>query len=813
MARRSKNRPVPIQGPDNTSRVPTAGAVYGKDDSDMTLGQKLRPKYVDGIRNTGQGANTLGDDNTSYVNTSDEIDEADISSPAPNRTEFRPLDDVEFQSRVFKAYEQAETYVDTVIAPQRIAAAEYYLAKPFGDEEDGRSQIVLSEVRDTIQSIMPSLMRIFTSGEKIVEYMPRMGDDIPAAEQASDAINFIFQDMNPGYQVLMSAFKDALLKKLGVVTWWAETEDRVIERSFSGLQQEDILLYQQQNPGVEFISVEPEQVTVPYPQTYKVRVRLVDQQRKYRVRALPPESFVIDRRARDTDKFFDLVAYRDMLTVSELVQMGFDEDEIRAHGAPGQDQTWYWNYEEVERNPGFAWPEYPPDPSMMRVKYMKIFMRVDKDGDGVAELRAIDCIGSGCYVLKDEVVDHAPFALFTPDPEPHTIFGHSIADVTMDLQRIKSHVMRATLDSLAQSIFPRTVVVEGQVNIDDVLNKEVGAIIRARQPGAVQDMSTPFVGQAAMPILEYIDEIKAQRTGVTPASQGLDADLLQSTTKAAVTAQISAAQERIEIIARTFAETGMKQLFAGLLKLVTRHQDKPLVIRLRGQWVPVDPTTWDENMDCTVAIGLGRGDDAQQMNFLAQIAAKQEMVLQQMGLSNPLVKPSQYANTLAQLVRKAGFKNPESFFSPITAQMDQQIAMAEQAQKAQQVDPNVMLAKVELAKAQAETFAKLEAQAINRAKLQLEEDFKRDQLDADIVLKAADLAGKYGIPVDVPALIEMTRRPRPDVQILAQQLIEEEKAMSAQILSEIGAQASLGGQTTPQAGPQRQQPIQQPGQA
>ena len=600
----------------------------------------------------------------------------------------------------------------------------------------------------------------------------------------------------------MSAFKDALLKKLGVITWWAEADDRVIEKKFSGLSEQDLMMFQHQHPDAEFLSIQPEPVIPSEIPTYKCQVRTIDRQRKYRVRALPPESFVIDRRARDTDKFYDLVAYRDMLTVSELVQQGFDEDEIREHGAPGQDQTWYWNYEEVERNPGFAWPEYPPDPSMLRVKYMKIYMRVDKDGDGIAELRCIHAIGSGCYILKDEVVDHAPFALFCPDPEPHAVFGHSIADVTMDIQRIKSHVLRATLDSLAQSIFPRTVVVEGQVNMDDVLNKEVGAIVRTRQIGAVQDMSTPFVGQSAMPILEYLDEIKAQRTGVTPASQGLDADLLQSTTKAAVTAQISAAQERIEIIARTFAETGMKQLFTGLLKLICRHQDKPLVVRLRGNWVPVDPTIWDENMDCSVAVALGRGDDAQQMAFLTQIAQKQEQILQILGPGNPLVKLSQYQQTLSQIVRKAGFKNPESFFTPIDAQTEQQMAQAAQQQKANQQDPNVLLAKVELAKAQADTFAKLEAQAIDRAKLQLEEDFKRDNMEADIILKAAEIAGKFGNQVDWQQIIALTQRPRPDIQQLADMLINNEKQASAQILSQIGIQAQQ------QAAPQQPMPQQ-----
>jgi hypothetical protein len=735
----------------------------------------------------------------------DDADEESATSYGPGDADMRqklnPLDETEFQNRIGIAVQAAETYIDTLITPARVQAAEYYRGAPFGDEENGRSQVVLSEVRDTIQAIMPSLMRIFTSGQRIVEYMPRTAEDVPVADQASDAVNFIFNEMNPGFNILYSAFKDALLKKLGVVTWWAETEDRVVERHFSGLSNDELLLMMQQNPNAQLVYVNPEPVIDPMQPTFAVCVRLVDQERKYRVRALPPECFICDRRARDTDKFFDLVGYRDLVTVSELIEMGYNEEDILEHGSPGEDNLWIAQMEDYERNRGTYFPTDNDDPTMRRVKYMKIFMRVDKDGDGIAELRCIECIGRDCFVLKDEIVDHVPFAVFCPDPEPHAMFGHSIADVTMDLQRIKSHVMRATLDSLAQSIFPRTAVVEGQANMDDVLNKEVGAIIRMRQVGAVQDLSTPFVGQSAMPIIDYLDQIKAQRTGVTPTSQGLDAEMLQSTTRAAVTAQISASQERIELIARTFAENGMKQLFSGLLKLITRHQDKPLLIRLRGEWVPVDPTTWDANMDCSVSVALGRGDDAQQMAFLTTVAQKQEQILQMMGLDNPLVKLSQYQQTLSQIVRKAGYKNPDAFFSPISQQQEMQLAQAQAAAKAQQKDPNQLLAEVELAKAQADTFAKLQGQAIERAKLQLDADLQRDEMESNIVLKAAEIAAKSGVQVDWAAIIEMTRRPRPDIQQLAQTLIDNEKMASAQVLSQIGIQGQQQQPPQPNAPP------------
>jgi hypothetical protein len=697
-----------------------------------------------------------------------------------------PMEDIEYRSYIHSAVQNAEDYIDETVSPARVVAAEYYRAAPFGDEEDGRSQIVLSEVRDTIQSILPSLMRIFTSGQRVVEYMPRTAEDVKTAEQASDAVNFVFSEMNPGFRVLLSAFKDALLKKTGIVTWWAEDDTRVTQRNFSGMTEDEVLLFRQQNPDVQFVAIEPKQT--PEGVTYSIGVRTVEREKKYRVRALPPECFIVDRRARDLDRYFDICGIRDLVTVSDLVEMGFEEDEVIEHGSPGSDDLWAAQMEEQERNPGVTMHDGNMDPSLRRVKFMKLWVRIDRDGDGVAELRCIHAIGDGCYILRDEVVDHVPIALFCPDPEPHTIFGHSIADVTMDLQKIKSHVMRATLDSLAQSIYPRTVVVEGQVNIDDVLNREVGSVIRARQAGAVQDLATPFVAQPAMGIIDYLDQVKAQRTGVTPASQGLDADLLQSTTKAAVTAQVSASQERTEMIARVFAETGMKQLFSGLLKLITRHQDKPLLTRLRGEWIPVDPTTWDADMDCTVSVALGRGDEAQQMQFLTMVAQKQEQIIQTMGMGNPLVRLSQYQQTLAQIVRLAGYKNPDAFFSPVSPEQEQALAQAQADAANRQVDPNKLLAQVEMMKTQADTFTKIQSTAIDRAKLQLDADLDRDRLESDIVLKALDLGGKYGMEVDWRSILAMTQRPRPDVNALAQALIDQEKVASGQIISQIGTQ-------------------------
>jgi hypothetical protein len=299
------------------------------------------------------------------------------------------------------------------------------------------------------------------------------------------------------------------------------------------------------------------------------------------------------------------------------------------------------------------------------------------------------------------------------------------------------------MDSLAQVIHPRTVVVEGQVNMDDVMNNETGAIIRVRQAGAVQPLTEPFVGQNAMPLLAYMDDIRAHRTGISAASQGLNPDVLQSTTKSAVDATVQGAQERIELIARLFAEKGMKRLFRGLLKMVARHQDKPRMIRLRGEWTEIDPRYWDADMDVLVNVGLGRGTDSDKMQFLMLVASKQEQVIQTMGAANPLCDISQYQNTLAKICSLAGYKDGGQFFKPVDPQMIQQMM-----QSSQKPDPNTMLVQVEAAKVQADMKRADDKLQFDKSAEIMKDNREREKSHVDALVRLEEIKARYGSAVD-----------------------------------------------------------------
>jgi hypothetical protein len=376
-------------------------------------------------------------------------------------------------------------------------------------------------------------------------------------------------------------------------------------------------------------------------------------------------------------------------------------------------------------------------------------------------------MGAGYKMVRNLPASYIPFADFPCDPEPHTspLEAMSIFDITRDLQEIKSEILRNTLDSLAQSIHPRTAVVEGQVNIDDVLNNETGAIIRMRAPGMVQPLSTPFVGQAAFPMMEYMDQIKEDRTGMSKAAMGLNADALQSSTKAAVNATISASQGRIELTARILAE-GMKKLFKGILFLVTTHQDKARMVRMRNEWVQIDPRAWDAGMDANINIALGNGDTNERLQALMMILAKQEQILQQLGPTNPLVTPQQFSNTLRKIVELSGFKDSSSYFQAIPADY------VPPAPPQPKPTPEEILAQVQAESIKADIQKKAAELELQRQQMLLDDDLKRDQMAQDLYLKKYEIELKYNSQIstaEIDAAQNIDREAIRQQALLAQQ--------------------------------------------
>ena len=669
------------------------------------------------------------------------------------------MDDAELQSIINGELTDAVSYIDSDISPIRAKGTEYYRGDPFGNEEDGRSQVVAMEVRDTVSAMMPSLMRVFFSSENVVEYVPRGPEDEAGAQQATDYANYVFSADNNGFMQSYAIFKDALVRKCGIAKYWWEENAEVRIEDYSGLDDATVQMLMTEDAEVKIIVSYPDPAVsqealaqaavaaqaagMPEPMApmlHDVQIKRVLRDGRIRIMAVPPEELIIDRRARSFEEA-GVIAHRQMLTVGELLQMGYDMDEIEPNISSTDLDT---NDEYLARQPlsTTMGSNDSMNPMQRRLLYVEAYLRVDYDGDGLPELRKVCCMGSSYKMVRNLPASYIPFVDFPFDPEPHTspIEAMSVFDITHDIQEIKSQVLRNTLDSLAQSIHPRTAVVEGQVNIDDVLNNETGAVIRMRAPGMVQPLAQPFVGQAGYSMLEYMDQLKEDRTGMSKAAMGLNADALQSSTKAAVAATISASQSRLELTARIMAE-GMKKLFKGILFLLTTHQDRPRMVRLRNQWVQIDPRAWDASMDVSVNIGLGGGDVNDRLQTLTMISQMQKAIIDQYGLANPLVTPQMYSRTLQKMVELSGFKDSSQYFNQIPA--DFQVP-----QEPPKPTPEEVLAQVQAESIQADIQKKAAELELKRQQMMRDDDYRRDQLAQEYLLKKYELELKYGTQIN-----------------------------------------------------------------
>lgn len=677
------------------------------------------------------------------------------------------MNEISLKSLLDSEIDGAIGYLQTETTEQRTRALEYYLRYPYGNEVEGRSQIVTGEVAEVIDGALPQLIRIFTASDDIVRFEPVGPGDEPKAKQATDYSNWVFYKDNPGFAILHDWFKDALLEKVGVVKAYWDNKIDVTKETYENLSDDQLVLILADGTReiVEQETIVTEVVVngVPGPDglpmtqaSHNVKVRKKTMAGRVRIENVPPEEFLISKRAR-TIQDAPFVAHRRLVPRSDLVAMGYDPEMVE--NLPTYDDL-NFSPERVARYSNGEQPETEEayDPAMREVEVYECYVRADMDGDGIAELLRV--LYAGKKILEVEDADIVPFHSLCPIPVPHKFYGLSLADKVMDLQLQKSTITRQMLDNLYLTNNARVGAIEGQVNLDDLTSVTPGGIVRMKNPNAVVPMAVQPVANQAFPMLEYLDIAQAKRTGVSDASQGLDPNILQNVTATAVAAFQNASGGKLELIARHFAETGVKSLFQGILHLLCKYQDKPRVIRMRGQFISVDPREWSDQYDVSISVGLGTGNKQEQMAMLAMILDKQERILQQFGPGNPLVSVSQYRETIGRMIEAAGFKDSAAFFKPITPEIDQQLSNPPPQQ--QQPDPAIQAMmmqaqaqlEIERQKAMADIQAKREKAAaeiqLAREKAAAELELKRQEFEAEVQLKAAKLGAGISSNIEIP---------------------------------------------------------------
>jgi hypothetical protein len=658
--------------------------------------------------------------------------------------------------------------LDSDTTEERASAINAYLRRSYGNEVEGRSQIVTGEVAEVIDGALPQLIRVFTASDELGRFDPVGPGDEEMARQATDYANWVFYKDNRGFALLHDWFKDALLEKTGCLkAYWDEKLD-VTEEAYQKLTDNELLLLMSdQTRQIVAQETVSEQIETPQGsaavQYHNVIVQKRAKSGRVQIDVLPPEELIVSKKATCVEDA-PFIGHRRLATRSELISMGFDADQINS--LPAYNSLDFTEERLARYTPGEEpFEQESLDESMQQVEIYECYIYVDYDGDGIAELRQI--FYSSNQVLKWSTgqeanikTDYVPFHVICPLPVPHKFFGQSLADRTLDIQLIKTTITRQILDNIYLINNARMSVVEGQVNLDDLLNVTPGGVVRTKVSGAVAPITVPDVTGTAYPLLGYFDSIQAKRTGVSDAQQGLDPNILQNVTAAAVAATTQAAQGKLELIARIFAETGVKSLFKGILHLLCKYQDRPRLIRMRGKFVEMDPREWSNQYDVTISVGLGTGTKEQQMAMLQMVLAKQEQILQQYGPANPLVSVGQYRNTIGRFIEAAGFKDSSEFFKEITPEIDQQLsnpppqqqqpnpaldAMLAQAQAQIQIEQQKAMAAIETQRMKAQADIQL-AREKAAAELQL----KQQEFQVEAQLKAAKVGAGISKNVEIP---------------------------------------------------------------
>jgi hypothetical protein len=661
------------------------------------------------------------------------------------------IQDMEIIAQIEQQESIAYGVNDSSLSDDRAEAIDYYLGQPFGNEEEGRSQVVSYDVQDTIESALPQLLKVFVAGDKVVQFDPKGPEDQEAADQETDYVNHVVMEKNEGFKVFYVWFKDALLSKNGYVKVYAEEEEEEEEYEYKGLSDAQLQMlasdektevlehtaYPDPSINMDVIyqqaamnGVDP--ATVMQPMLHDVKLKVTEDKTDIKIQNVAPENMMISIEVSGPNlQDATFVQHREVMQLASIAE-AFDKplEYIKSIMSDIRD-----TFEEESNARDIYDEEYDravaPAEGLVKDTYIKL------DGERYR------VVVLGNTILYKEKCEYVPFACITPMIMPHRHIGRSYADLTMDIQLIKSTLIRGQLDNMYLANNGRYAISD-RVNLDDMLTSRPGGIVRVEGDpmSGIMPLSHPPLPASSFGMVEYMDSMKEKRTGITAYNQGLDANSLNKT--ATGVAQImNASQQRIELVARTFAETGVKELFKLVHYLVRTTLTKPDIIRLRNKWVEVDPREWKARKDLSISVGLGAGNKDQQLAHLMSI-----INMQKEAIGAGLTSPEKIYNALAKLTQNAGFKNPEEFWvNP--ANMPEQEGQQQQPSEAEIMIQGQL--QIEQQKADAQMMQEQERSKndiiIEREKIVAQAELERfkAQLKAETDLAIAQIKAQSGM--------------------------------------------------------------------
>lgn len=664
---------------------------------------------------------------------------------------------IELQSIVKQQIRAAEADKDTPAKRGRLL--DRYLREPYGDEMVDRSSVISADVMDTLEWIKPELMDIFLASGRPAEFLPVGPEDEDAADQETDVVNHIFMEKNAGFQILYEWFTDGLLQKNGYVKSYWDPSEEVSHEQYESIGPDELaqIMAGLNNKGDVEVA---ERIEDDEGNITGVKLKITDRQGWLCIDTVPVEEVLVVTRHNSINlDDASFVAHKRKVTTSELVAMGYDREQVE--GLSETDDLEFtderWKRHDTRRSAQFESYQEAGE-SMKEVLVYECYIMVDYDDDGIAERRKIVVGGTVQEILRkdgepeNEEVDSQPFSALAPIILPHRHVGISVAETVDDLQRIQTVLLRQLLDNVYLNNNATTEIPEeaiGDNTIDDFLNPRPGRAIRTAKPGMMREITPPTMAPEILAVIEHVETKRESRSGVSRLSQGLNPDVMNQAAERTVDRVMTAAMKKVELIARVYAETGVKHLFMRIHKLLSQHARRPLAIKLHNKWEEIDPRQWKHRTDMTVKVGLGTGNRDRMLVHLNNILERQvqAMAQPQMGL----VTPENIHHTLEEMVQNAGFRNPEQFFTdpkenPATGQQQPN----EQAQAAQ------ALAQIEMTKVQQRAQEAQGKQQLEMVKLQMEDDRERDKMELQAITEMAKIGKDLNI-ADIRAITERDR--------------------------------------------------------
>ena len=635
-------------------------------------------------------------------------------------------------------------------ATERRKAREYYDGTPSDmPAQDTWSKAVSKDLRAVIKKIMPTVMRVIFGGERVVSFAPVGPEDSEAAAQATDYINMVVLPESRAQEAIYDAVMDAFIIMTGILKWSAFERTEVSLTEYRG-QGAEVVADLEADPEAEIVDLREQPETDPIIAIIDPEARRFDFSLRRRVthtdirlEAIERDAFLIDPDARSIEES-PIIGDKRCVTRSELVARGFDRRLVAGLATATRRQAFdersdlrSVRSDQLASSGSRGAIDGEDPPAMQYVEIYELYVRLDLDGDGIAERYRIEMArtgrdgtsgaqGGGYEILQLEEVSEAPYAEVVAERTPHRFEGHSLAEDVSELQRIKTMLLRSTLDNLYLQNRPQ-IFVDTQ-NIDDRFMDHLKAprlgqfigVDNARPSDVVHINQVPFFASNSFAMLNFLDGQIRERTGISDRAGSIDPENFQNMTATSAQLMADSGIAQAEMIVRSLAQGGLKRAFEGLLRLVIAHADKPRTVHLRGKWVEYDPRIWNAGMNATVNIGLGAGSRERDLKMTMLIAQWQEKLLAAFGTAgNPFVSARHIYNTLEKMTEAGGLPNADPFFrAPLHDE----------------------LGAVSEGEASGDSKAKADAQIeVEQAKAAARASIERAQMEADLKVREAEM--------------------------------------------------------------------------